>query len=199
MFLKAISSTKLTNNTTNYMFYIASTRFNNETYQANRHYRTKNDMPVIYGTNIKVQSKYDPGSILFVIEMNNDENRIEGIGLIRNTLLLDKKHNIYDNSEYNRYIYHGNYWLSRQQLEDSDAELVEICDLVLFKGKSHLKRQSGISVLTKQLFTNWDYSLQKMKGKIRGVFIAAFKSSGSNNIILETNLKNLSDDDAEEI
>jgi hypothetical protein len=74
---------------------------------------------------------------------------------------------------------------------------VEICDLVLFKGKSHLKRQSGISVLTKQLFTNWDYSLQKMKGKIRGVFIGAFKSN--NNIILETNLKNLSDDDAEEI
>jgi hypothetical protein len=181
------------------MFYIASTRFNNETYQANRDYRKKNDMPVIYGTNIKIQSKYDPGSIMFVIEMNNDENRIEGIGLIRNTLLLDKKHNIYDNSEYNRYIYHGNYWLSRQQLEDSDAELVEICDLVLFKGKSHLKRQSGISVLTKQLFTNWDYSLQKMKGKIRGVFIGAFKSSGSNNINLETNLKNLSDDDAEEI
>ena len=168
------------------MFYIASTRFNNETYQANREYRKKNDMPVIYGTNIKIQSKYDQGSILFVIEMNNDENRIEGIGLIRNTLLLDKKHNIYDNSEYNRYIYHGNYWLSRQQLEDSDAELVEICDLVLFKGKSHLKRQSGISVLTKQLFTNWDYSLQKMKGKIRGVFIAAFKSN--NNIIPNNNV-----------
>jgi|LakMenEpi03Aug12_release.lakeMendotaPanAssembly.Ray.scaffolds.fasta_scaffold318255_1 hypothetical protein len=181
------------------MFYIASTRFNNETYQANRDYRKKNDMPVIYGTNIKIQSKYDPGSILFVIEMNNDENHIEGIGLIRNTLVLDKKHNIYDNSEYNRYIYHGNYWLSRQQLEELDAELVEICDLVLFKGKSHLKRQSGISVLTKQLFTNWDYSLQKMKGKIRGAFIVAFKSSGSNNINLETNLKNLSDDDAEEI
>ena len=195
MFLKGISVTNLTNQNTIHMFYIASTRFNNETYQANRDYRKKNDMPVIYGTNIKIQSKYDQGSIMFVIEMNNDENRIEGIGLIRNTLLLDKKHNIYDNSEYNRYIYHGNYWLSRQQLEDSDAELVEICDLVLFKGKSHLKRQSGISVLTKQLFTNWDYSLQKMKGKIRGVFIGAFKSSGSNNINLETNLKNLSDND----
>ncbi len=175
------------------MFYIASTRFNNETYQANRHYRTKNDMSVIYGTNIKIQSKYDPGSILFVIEMNNDENHIEGIGLIRNTQVTDKRYNIYENADYNRFIYRGDYWLSREKLEAFDAELVEICDLVLFKGKSHLKRQSGISVLTKQLFTNWDYTLEKLKGKVKLAFIAAFKSN--NNINLETNLKNLSDDE----
>jgi len=128
--------------------------------------------------------------------MNNEENRIEGIGLIRNTQVTDKRHNIYSNSDYNRFIYRGDYWLSRDKLEEIDAELVEICDLVLFKGKSHLKRQSGISVLTKQLFTNWDYSLQQMKSKVRGAFIAAFKSS--NNMINENNLKNLSDCDADE-
>jgi hypothetical protein len=150
-------------------------------------------MPVIYGTNIKIQGKYDPGSILFVIEMNNDENRIEGIGLIRNTLVSDKRHNIYENNDYNRFIYRGDYWLSREKLEAFDAELVEICDLVLFKGKSHLKRQSGISVLTKQLFTNWDYTLEKLKGKVKLAFIAAFKSN--NNINLENNLKNLSEDE----
>ena len=87
------------------MFYIGSTRFNNNTYQANCDYRKKNDMPVIYGTNIKIQSKYDQGSILFVIEMNNDENRIEGIGLIRNTLVADKRHNIYENSDYKIDVY----------------------------------------------------------------------------------------------
>ena len=59
--------------------------------------------------------------------------------------------------------------------------IVEICDLVLFKGKSHLKRQSGISVLTKQLFTNWDYSLFKMKEQIRGAFIKVFKSNNNIN------------------
>jgi hypothetical protein len=48
-------------------------------------------------------------------------------------------------------------------------------------------------VLTKQLFTNWDYTLEKLKGKVRSAFIAAFKSN--NNINLETNLKNLSDDE----
>jgi hypothetical protein len=178
------------------MFYIASTRFNNETHAANMSYRKKTGDQVIYGTNIRIQGKYDPGSLMFVIEMNNDENRIEGIGLIRNTLIFEKKHNIYENSDYNRYIYRGDYWLSRQQLEEIDAELVEICELVSFKGKSHLKRLSGISVITKQLFTNWDYCFYKMKAKIRGAFIKVFKSN--TNIISETNLKNLSDKEEQE-
>ena len=177
------------------MFYIAATRFNNETYASNMSYRKKSGDPVIYGSSIQIQVKYDPGSLIFVIEMNNEENRIEGIGLIRNTLVTDKRHNIYSNNDYNRFIYRGDYWLSRKQLEEIDAELVEICDLVLFKGKSHLKRQSGISVLTKQLFTNWDYSLQQMKGKVRSTFIAAFKSNNYN--IIENNLKNFSDCDDE--
>jgi phage pi2 protein 07 len=170
------------------MFYIATTRFNNETYEANKSYRKTNSMPVIYGTSIKIQDKYVLGSLMFVIEMNNEQNRIEGIGLIRNTIITDKRHIIYSNNDYNRFIYHGDYWLSRNQLEEYDAELVEICDLVLFKGKSHLKRQSGISVLTAQLFTNWDYSLSKMKEKIRKAFISAFKSD--NYINSETGLKN---------
>jgi hypothetical protein len=103
--------------------------------------------------------------------------------------LTDKRYRIYSNNDYNRFIYNGEYWLSRSQLTDFDSELVEICDNVLFKGKSHLKRQSGISVLTAQLFTNWDYSLIIMKNKIRAAFLNAFKSA--NNNINEINLKKL--------
>lgn len=141
------------------MFYIASTRFNNDTYEENIAYRKKTGIPVIYGTSIRIQEKYDVGTLMFVAEMNNDENQIEGIGLIRNTLVYDKKHNIYINSDYNRYLYKGDYWISRKTILDNDEEIIKICDTVLFKGKSHLKRVSGISVLTKQLFTNWDYKL----------------------------------------
>jgi hypothetical protein len=171
------------------MFYIASTRFNNETYDENMSYRKTHGIPVIYGTSIPIQTKYDLGSIIFVIEMNNEKNEIEGIGLIRNMLVTDKRYRIYSNNDYNRFIYHGEYWLSRSQLTDFDSELIEICDNVLFKGKSHLKRQSGISVLTDQLFTNWDYSLIIMKNKIRAAFLNAFKSA--NNNINEINLKKL--------
>ena len=175
------------------MFYIASTRFNNETYNENMSYRKKSDIPVIYGTSIRIQEKYDIGTLMFVAEMNNEENRIEGIGLIRNTQVYDKKHVIYSNSDYNRYLYNGDYWISRDTILEKDDEIAKICDTVLFKGKSNLKRLSGISVLTSQLFTNWDYKLSVLKEKIRALFINVFSSSslnGFNNILLcENNLK----------
>lgn len=165
------------------MFYIASTRFNNDTYSENISYRKKSSIPVIYGTSIRIQDKYDVGTLMFVVEMNNEENRIEGIGLIRNTLVYDKKHVIYSNSDYNRYLYKGDYWISRDTILEKDAEIAEICDTVLFKGKSHLKRVSGISVLTAQLFTNWDYKLCVLKEKIRRLFLSKYN-------ICENNLKN---------
>ena len=114
MFLKALH---------NNMFYIASTRFNNETYNENICYRGKSCIPVIYGTSIRIQEKYDIGTLLFVAEMNNEENRIEGIGLIRNTQVYDKKHTIYSNSDYNRYLYKGDCWISRETILDKDDEI----------------------------------------------------------------------------
>ena len=172
------------------MFYIASTRFNNATYDENLSYRKKSCEPVIYGTSIRIQSKYDIGSLLFVVEMNNEENRIEGIGLIRNTLIYDKTHHIYSNSDYNRYLYRGDYWIDRKTIVEKDATISEICDTVLFKGKSHMKRMSGISVLTNQLFTNWDFKLSILKEKIRCLFITFFQTQLQNNIINTNNLKN---------
>lgn len=179
------------------MFYIASTRFNNDTYDENIAYRRKSGINVIYGTSIRIQEKYDIGTLMFVAEMNNDENRIEGIGLIRNTLIYDKKHNIYLNSDYNRYLYKGDYWISRKTILEKDSEIANICDTVLFKGKSHLKRISGISVLTEQLFTNWDYKLSVLKEKIRQLFLKEFSLNGINNIIYENNLKNTAPEDEE--
>ena len=77
------------------MFYIASTRFNDSTWNENHEYRTKNNIKgAIYGVSIKIYKKYPLKSIMFVIEMNNDTNNICGISVIRNSLLLDKKYTI---------------------------------------------------------------------------------------------------------
>lgn len=155
------------------MFYIASTRFNNKTYRENHAYREKHLEPVIYGTDIKINHKYSPGSLIFVIEMNNDKDQIEGIGLIRNNLVHDTK-KIYDNPDYNRYVYRGDYWLDRETILSVDKDIVKICDLILFKGKSHMKRVSGISVLTEKLFTNWIFELKDLKEKIKSLFLKLY-------------------------
>ena len=159
------------------MFYLGTTRFNNVTYQENMNYRIKNKETAIYGTTIRMYKKYPYNALIFVIEMNNETNQIEGISLIRNILLTEKRHNIYSNGDYNRFIYHGNYWVNREQITQIDKELVEIFDLILFKGKSHLKRQSGISVITDKLFTNWRYELCDLKERVKQLFITIFKTN----------------------
>jgi hypothetical protein len=156
------------------MYHIACTRFTDETWEENILFRNKNGEKVIYGSSVKIREIYNKGCLLFVAEMNNQQNKIEGIGLIRN-LLVDDKHKIYKNSEYNRFIYRGNYWLSRKQLIDIDADIVEILDNILFKGKSNLKRFLGITILTKKLFTNWNYELSDLVKRIKNVFLRTFR------------------------
>ena len=157
------------------MFHIACTRFNNITYDENMRYRREHIEPVIYGSTLKIRNIYSQGSLIFVAEMNNQKNQIEGIGLIKNCLIYDKRHNIYDNDDYNRYIYKGNYWLSRKQISQYNPEILEILDTVLFKGKSHLKCRIGITIITPKLFVHWDYDLQILKQLVKNLFLDYFK------------------------
>lgn len=157
------------------MFHIATTRFNNATYSENMAYRQKVSERVLYGVSIRIYEKYSIGCVMFVFEMNNEENKIEGIGVIKNQLFHDKKYKIYSDSDYNRYIYRGKHWISREQLLTMDPELIEIFDKMLFKGKSHLKRQSGITVVTEKLTKNWDQNLNILKRRVKDIFVSVFK------------------------
>jgi len=157
------------------MFYLACTRFNNTTYQENICYRDKSGEQVIYGSTLKIREKYSPGSLIFIAEMNNEKNRIEGIGLIKNLLVYDKRHKIYENNEYNRYIYKGKYWLSREQINEYNPEIIEIFDNILFKGKSHLKCRIGITIITEKLFVHWRYELHFLKNMVKDLFLNHFK------------------------
>lgn len=157
------------------MFYIASTRFNNSTFIENIEYRKQEFLKgAIYGVTIKINQKYPLKSVLFVVEMNNDNNHICGISLIRNTTIIDKKYKIYNDDNYNRFIYRGDYWLSRESLQKHDNRLVEILENILFKGKSHLKRQSGISIVTSKLFLKWNYNESIVKNAIKDIFLKEF-------------------------
>ena len=57
--------------------------------------------------------------------MNNERNRIEGIGLIKNLLVVDKRHKIYENNDYNRYIYIVNF--------DSSIMIVPLSSFILLR------------------------------------------------------------------
>jgi len=158
------------------MFYLACTRFNNTTYDENIYYRYKYNETVIYGSILKIREIYPKETLIFIAEMNNNDNKIEGIGLIKNILVHDRKYKIHDNNEYNRYIYRGKYWLSRAQILEVDVEILNIFDNILFKGKSHLKNRIGIRIITDKLFSHWpSYDLITLKNKVKNVFLHYFQ------------------------
>jgi hypothetical protein len=127
-------------------FYIGTTRFNNFTYKENMEWREKHKWTgCIYGCNKKMPLNVPHLAIVYVIEMNNDENKIMGIGAIRNYINLDHKVCIYkSDTNYNRYIYNSGI---RKDRVDINKHLLLALELVVFKGYGHFKRGQGISII----------------------------------------------------
>ena len=77
--------------------FIMTSRFNDDTISENKAYRSRNQkIGCIYCTPQTISKKVPIDSILFILEMNNDKNRIEGIGMVRNHPQVSK-FNVYNN------------------------------------------------------------------------------------------------------
>ena len=154
------------------MIILASTRFNDDTWNENVDYRFKHKMEgCIYGVPQEITKKIDHHGILLVVEMNNTKNRIEGIGLIQNKIQLDKYFRIYNTCDYNRYIYKSNYRVDREEIMRYNALLVNLLDYILFKERTHLKRGSGITVIPAKLCKHPKCENIDLKKEIKDLFI----------------------------
>jgi hypothetical protein len=168
------------------MFQIGSTRFNNDTYFENKNFREQNNISgCIYGIPQKICFKVACNSLIFIVEMNNTLNRIEGIGLIKNTLVIDKYYNIYNCGNYNRYILKGKYRINRDELLVINEPLIKLLDYLLFKRKKHLKRGSGITIIPDLLITCKKYIDFNIKTIIKNIFIKKFVIKKYRLIIIE--------------
>ncbi len=130
------------------MVFLTCTRFNTETFQQNTRWRERNEhLGCIYGTPVRMKDDIFVNALVIVLEMENDINKIVGIGLIKNTIEKDKRYNIYDWGNYNRYTYKGEYRIAREELHEPEEKVLKILDMLCFKGSRHLKRGSGITSL----------------------------------------------------
>jgi len=154
--------------------HLFSTRFNDMTWEQNMIYRTKNNIKCIYGIPYEISSKIFVDDDIFVIEMNNSKNRIEGIGLIKNRMCNDKYYKIYQDGNYNRYIYKGKFHLTRDELLNSNEELVRILDYILFKEKTHLKRGSGFTTVSNKLLNHSICENMNIMRTLKNIFIESF-------------------------
>ena len=170
-------------------------RFNNETYERNLSFRTEKGVGCIYGTPFPINT-IGPNEVVFVVEMNVEENQVEGIGIILNIVKTGKKYEMYNDYNFNRYVYCGKYHLSREEIEmyrddveDTDPlipqiNILEILDTVLFKGKSHLKRGSHYHRITDKLLARCGTTAKKVQDFIKKMFMDVYDIS----IIIEEEL-----------
>lgn len=135
------------------MYVIATTRFNRVTFNENKTWRENHKWEGgIYNT--PLMTKISPEKVIFILEMNNDENKIEGIGLIRSRIWYDKYYKIYSDGNYNRYTYKSQYRIDRSELSREDSKTVWILEQLVFTGYKHLKRGQGITQVPRWIAKN---------------------------------------------
>lgn len=136
---------------------ITTTRFNNETFQENSYYRDliKNSNGCLYGSPMKIKKTIPQDAYIYVIEMNNSKNKIEGIGFIQNKIYIDKIYRIYNERDYNRYIYKGKFRLDVNDIKDEYyKKVIYVLEQLLFKGDKHSKRGQGITEMPLWILNN---------------------------------------------
>ena len=131
------------------MFPILTTRFNTTTWNENALYRQKFSC-CVYGSPREISHKIRRDVNVYMIEMNNEKkiNQILGIGLIKNRPFDRYMTSLYNEKNYTRYVYRGELHIDRDFMITHKPKLVEVLEVILFKGKTHLKRGYAFSALT---------------------------------------------------
>ena len=152
-------------------FYIGTTRFNNSTFTENKNWRVKHNWEgCIYGVNKKISPTIPNNALIYVLEMNNDTNTIEGIGLIRNYINMEKRVCIYTSDlNYNRYVYNSSYRIDKKNF--TSPKMITLLENIVFTGCGHYKRGQGVTTI------NWKNFNTKTIHVLKHFFQNLFKPS----------------------
>ena len=166
------------------MVKICTARFNNNTLNENIEWRKKTNKlnHCVYGAPSALKQTIKKDEWVIVLEMNNDINRIIGLGLVRNSPLKCNK--IYSCGNYNRYTYEGNIRVDLSNmngdnnlanieafvLTEEERIVVRMLELSLFYGQTHSKRAKGICELPGRINSLYDF-----KGCLKGLLLRCSK------------------------
>lgn len=168
------------------MVFICTTRFSSETLQQNCAWRRRHQKmdQCVYGSPIPMKHAIRENAWMIVLEMQNDANKIAGIGIVKNSPNLPNvpipnpqnrgngnnskggvdstlKPAVYSCGNYNRFIYQGAYridLLSNEiELTREEQLVIKMLELALFYGPNHSKRGKGICELPKHVASLYDF------------------------------------------
>jgi hypothetical protein len=126
--------------------FLLTSRFNNKTWSENHQYRQKNPtIKCIYCSPSPITETVPIDSVVFILEMNNDTNKIIGIGMVRNHPYVNK-YTVYENGNYNRYVYKGKTRIDRIDMTEEEERIMKVFDILCFTGNKHMKRGQGLKL-----------------------------------------------------
>ena len=135
------------------MIQIGTVRFNNKTWNEHEEWCERNNWNgCIYGLDKQIPEKVPYGSSIYIIEMNNTTNEIMGIGKIKYIFLSENRVKIYNDENYNRFVYKSKYRKNRDELLSINTPLIEDIEKILFKGSRHFKRGHGVIMIPHDRF-----------------------------------------------
>lgn len=150
---------------------IVATRFNNTTAEENK---TGRGEGCLYG-NPSPLKKYQQKNML-VLELNVQTNRIMGIGLIKHNCRDKDAQNIYENTDYNHYVFKSRYRVDRSEIDEQGEMVFQKMDTCCFRGSTHIKRGRSLSMFPVLHVLRIEKELGiQMVPFIRSLFAAKYK------------------------
>lgn len=126
--------------------FIVTSRFNQYTWNENKSFLENNKkIGCIYCAPISITSIVQIDTPIFVLEMNNDTNRIMGIGMVKNHPHMNM-FSVYDHGNYNRYQYVGKTRIDRLNMTQDEETIMRVFDILCFTGNTHQKRGNGLKL-----------------------------------------------------
>ena len=126
----------------NKRFFIGLSRFNNKTAEENKLWRISNNWKgCIYTPRKEISQKIPYNSLLVVIEMNNEINKIIGFGLIKNYRHPKQRVKIYSgNWQSEGKAYQSDKRIDIEEINEEYKDVITSIEKRLFYGCNHYKR-----------------------------------------------------------
>ena len=144
--------------------YLMTSRFNNQTWEENKQFRHSknssgnNKIGCVYCSPRPLNHEIPYNAILFILEMNNDINKIMGIGMVK----YDPKiftNIVYNNKSYNRYSFWGTRRIDVSEMNEEEKQIIKVLDILCFTGNSHSKRGDGIKTFPYDMLYRMSFRL----------------------------------------
>jgi hypothetical protein len=119
--------------------YLCTTRFNDLTYSQNRRFCEKYKKKGFYCNPHPLPANIPSDVDVYVIEMNNTQDKIVGIGRIKNRLKYNV-YNVYETEFYNQNHFEGEDRIDSIEFEETEKDFIQSLEEQCFRGRGHLKR-----------------------------------------------------------